>query len=390
MSPSYATRRATQPAFQIGADRVVSAPDRGASDKAAEKTRVTPHDLVQFVSDVDMTQAEESTLRKLDSALMQLKQSVEARLAEKKRSGEEVTQQTSDANAMAKKLKRLERLEHQLCEDVSKCSDMSLAGRGMFATPTKRIIAAHAAGVPAAPASKDGHGGVIRIGPNHQAEVPRFNTMVSIKHRGDQLVQDPAGDEQKQQKQQKQQKACGTPGCIFHDYHSGPHSNDASLSSRRVCPPALATAQDDKPVVLDERRTDIIDKLKKKHGSDFGGDNANVDQVSDHFKVLLLLNGYKDGSVCKAGKCTLDGVAEKYPRYLRLFMNSEVFNARSDFFLEGAKDKATEFAKKFAIECAKRSTKYNFMSEAEKAYFLKKQRLNIMHGFCDFVHLSGK
>ena len=105
---------------------------------------------------------------------------------------------------------------------------------------------------------------------------------------------------------------------------------------------------------------------------------------------MLLLAGYKDGGFCKTGNYfKRDGNAEKYPRYLKTLMNSKVFDARSDFFLEGAEEKALAFAEKYANECAARSLKYNSMSEAGKAYFERKHAHNIMHGFSDFVRLSA-
>lgn len=331
----------------------------------------------------------------------------------------------------AKNAKRQKRLEKELGEHVTASDDLAMAGRGVFDTP---------AGNRNATASVR-----IRIHNKYQANIPAFNPGGVVDDRGDTLDGDPVGsaDASITAGCVKKLRSCGTPGCILPDNHMGPHSAEvALLPSRRFCfayhrvgkkPEEGVTEErsgggigkessddkDDKvkkiisgkrvilqttasgrsvmggsaPVLcdMDSRRCGIVDNLKIKFGSDFGGEEAGIEELAGHFTALLIIAGYSEGSYNKERDAyTMDGTVYKYPRYLRKFMEAGVFGKRSDFFKDGAKDKAVAFATTYGVDAAMRSPKYSGMNDHQRSVFANRHKLNLMHGFDDFVKLAGK
>ena len=420
--------------------------ETGAGDGAVVTYQlVATSDLLKLIAAVDLSKADPSTLQSVSKLLTEANATVAASMS-KKRNEPDVNNGTKTAaveeeDPKEKKAKKQKRLQKQLGEYTTTADDVSNLGRGVFQTPAgKRPIKPT---TPSAPA-RDG----IRTGRQYQADIPPFDPTGFTRERADQLVEDPVADHKaKLADGLKKRRPCGTPGCMLPDHHAGPHSNEASVGSRRLCLPARDTSDTPKETVaedqqdedsvkgdepnvdpmddevtvteikadnrlliqtkdkngacrmggstpvlvkLDARRASIIDGLKKKHGADFGGDEADMEQVSDHFTALLLASGYTEGSFDYKKNChNLDGNVYKYPRYLRKFMESGVFKVRSDFFLPDAKNKALEFAEKYGIETAKRSPKYATMNDQQKAAFAHRHKINIMHGFDDFVKLSS-
>lgn len=385
--------------------------------------------ILQIASAIDVSRADTATLRSLSSLLGYVNTTVIAAISDKRATLEADKEAETDKEE-EKKAKKQRRIQRQLGEHVTTADDPAAVGRGVFQTPVGKRSATMAA--PNAPAR-------IRTGRNYQADLPEFDPDGVTTDRGDTLNDDPVGSTNASITAvgMKKRRPCGTPGCILRDNHAGPHSTEAALPSRRLCvssrsvgkKPEEAVAEkrsgsgeessDDEVkeiisgkrvllqtttsgksvmggsapvlVAMDSRRSAIIDDLKKKFGSDFGGEDAGVDELVGHFTALLLIAGYSEGSYDKEKKCqSMDGTVYKYPRYLRKFMEAGVFVKRSDFFADDAKEKATAFATKYGIDTAKRSPKYADMNNHQKSLFEKRHKLNLMHGFDDFVKLSDK
>ena len=70
--------------------------------------------------------------------------------------------------------------------------------------------------------------GKIRIGAMYQACIPSIQHDCETTTRGDVLV-----DPRELEKMSVKRRRCGTPGCVFVDFHNGPHSNDVCVFPRR-------------------------------------------------------------------------------------------------------------------------------------------------------------
>jgi hypothetical protein len=231
----------------------------------------------------------------------------------------------------------------------------------------------------------------------------------------------------------KKRKQCGTPGCNLPDMHDGPHSTEMVEGKRQRVENKKFTEPEPEPepesdpepepepepekqtpsgmevdtesprtttsgsmlfngseaklVPMDDRRRKIMCDLAIKNGREFGGDDAGVDQCCDLFKYTLFEKGYSEGSVTENGKYRCDGNPYKFPRYLQLFMNSGVFEDKSDLFKTGARLKAEKYAKSNAMSFARGTKKYAGATDAGKQKIIRKVYTNLMLGFDTFVEL---
>lgn len=96
------------------------------------------------------------------------------------------------------------------------------------------------------------------------------------------------------------------------------------------------------------------------------------DEVLAEFRDLLVKAGKSDGQAS-------DGPVSRYPRFTKLLFDSGQFKCRSDFFADGAEDRAAAVYKKLAAEKFKKSSS----NIPERKYLT-----NFMHGFNDFVKLT--
>jgi len=401
--------------------------ESGAGDGAVVSGArlVATSDLLNLVAGLDFTNAGPATLQtasKILSVATGATVCIERGVPKKRSDPVEPPVPASDVEEEdlgEKKSKKQKRLQKELGEHTTRSTDLSKIGRGVFETPIgKRSTVPVKLSAPARHA--------IRTGRQHQADIPPFDPSAPIPDRADEIIECPIAHDDKDKLAfgLKKRRPCGTPGCMLPDHHAGPHSNEASLLPRRISAQDRHEADhpaDDEVTVthvksdkramivtknengvscfggstpalvkMNARRANIIDSLKTKHGADFGGDGAGIDQVSDHFIALMLASGYKEGTFDpKTNYQNKDGNVYKYPGYLRKFMEAGIFNVRSDFFLPGAKAKATKFAEKYGFETSKRSPKYGGMTDKQKAALARKLQNDVMHGFDDFVKLSS-
>ena len=96
------------------------------------------------------------------------------------------------------------------------------------------------------------------------------------------------------------------------------------------------------------------------------------DEVLEEFRNLLLKAGKTEGKAS-------DGAASRYPRFMKLLFDSGQFKCRSDFFADGAEERATAVYEKIAVAKFKQSS-----SDIP----VRKYLTNFMHGFTDFVNLA--
>ena len=96
------------------------------------------------------------------------------------------------------------------------------------------------------------------------------------------------------------------------------------------------------------------------------------DEVLEEFRNLLLKAGKSDGQAS-------DGPVVRYPRFMKFLFDSGKFTCRSDFFADGAEEKAKAVYAKLAAEKFKKSSS----NIPERKYLT-----NFMHGFSDFVNLA--
>ena len=147
-------------------------------------------------------------------------------------------------------------------------------------------------------------------------------------------------------------------------------STRKSQRSKSEAPAAINTAE--KPphppaTATTENASEETAKVNLKSGK---GLSKEQNDVLDEFKRLLATNSSWGGKKS-------DGNATKYVRNMRYLFEHGVFKSRSDFFDEGARDKAKELYTKLGEE------KYRISQRVK----ISKHVTNFMHGFDDFVAL---
>lgn len=159
-------------------------------------------------------------------------------------------------------------------------------------------------------------------------------------------------------------------------------------SKRQLEAPNLVYGSDPVLVPMDARRQGLIDSIVKKHGADFGGDSASLEDIKKQFMVGLIKAGYSEGSYnTKRSHYNCDGVVYNYPKYLAKFMEGGVFKTRADFFAPGAKHAAEQFAWQYAKKTATAVKSFASQTETVQKRRIRKYFTNVMHGFDDYVKI---
>ena len=160
---------------------------------------------------------------------------------------------------------------------------------------------------------------------------------------------------------------------------SGRETRSTSVERTGSC---LGPAPDPEPASNEPLRLGVCDgdgeEDEEAGEEEAGGDETTSGESREEtlaeFKRLLIRAGKTDGK-------TSSGIVSKYTRYMKLLFVSGTFTCRSDFFSEGAEQRATAVYEGFARR--KRSASTSNISE--RKYFT-----NFMHGFKDFVILANR
>jgi len=149
---------------------------------------------------------------------------------------------------------------------------------------------------------------------------------------------------------------------------------DSSISNvRAVIPKPTAKPASSKPASAKRKAEGTAGKAPakaRKAAQPAAGESR--DEVLEEFRNLLLKAGKTDGQAS-------DGPVVRYPRFTKFLFDSGKFKCRSDFFADGAEEKAKAVYAKLAAEKFKKSSS----NIPERKYLT-----NFMHGFSDFVNLA--
>eukprot|EP00966_Prymnesium_polylepis_P049825 1153264-Prymnesium_polylepis.1 len=153
-------------------------------------------------------------------------------------------------------------------------------------------------------------------------------------------------------------------------------SAQAEVSSVAVIPKPTSAKPTAKPTAkpASKRKADATAEQAPAKASKTAQPAAGEsrDEVLEEFRNLLLKAGKTEGKAS-------DGAASRYPRFMKLLFDSKHFTCRSDFFADGAEERATAVYEKLAAEKFKQSG-----SDIP----VRKYLTNFMHGFSDFVNLA--